>query len=406
MKILFINAIYGSRSSGRCIADIKRLLDSAGHEVHVATPLHYPGPEFYRIGNSPDHKLHGLLSRLTGKQAYFSRRATRALLRHIDSIQPDLVHIQVIHGNYLNFPMVMNYLADRQIPTVFVLDDCWYFTGKCCHYTTEKCYKWKTQCSNCPRLHQDNPSLFFDRTRAIYADKKRLFSRLPRYAVVTVSDWLKSEAAQSFLKGAAVLRRIYNAVDVEQFQYRPDCGQLKAALHLESRKIILGVATAWKDHQGLSKGLKLFIRLAELLPQEYKIVLIGEPDESMVLPENILSIPFVAGAAELSRYYSMADVFVQMSSEETFGRVTAEALCCGTPVVVFDSTANPELVGPGCGMVVENQNTDAVFQAVMQITSAGRNSFSTACRKFAEQNFDSRQIVQQYLSLYRELLGK
>lgn len=371
----------------------------------MATPLHYPCPEFYRIGNSPDHKLHGLLSRLTGKQAHFSKRATRALLRHIDSIQPDLVHIQVIHGNYLNFPMMMNYLADRQIPTVFVLDDCWYFTGKCCHYTTEKCYKWKTQCSNCPRLHQDNPSLFFDRTREIYADKKRLFSRLSRYAVVTVSDWLKSEVAQSFLKDATILRRIYNAVDVEQFQYRPDCRQLKAALHLEDRKIILGVATAWKDHQGLSKGLKLFIRLAKLLPQEYKIVLIGEPDELMVLPENILSIPFVAGASELSRYYSMANVFVQMSTEETFGRVTAEALCCGTPAVVFDSTANPELVGDGCGIIVENQNVDAVFQAVQQIVLAGRDSFSWTCRKFAEQNFDSRRIVHQYLSLYQELLG-
>lgn len=406
MKILIINGIYGSGSSGRSISDIKTLLNSDGHDVYIATPKPYDGDEFYRIGNELDHKVHGLFSRIIGKQAYFSQTATRKFLHYIDSIQPDLVHIQVIHGNYLNFPMLMNYLTDKKIPTVFVLDDCWYFTGKCCHYTSAKCFKWKTQCFDCPRIHQDNPSLFFDRSREIYSDKKEQFARLSRYAVVTVSDWLKEEASQSYLKHATILRRIYNAIDGEQFQYRADCHTLKKHLGLKNQKIILGVATAWKDHQGLSKGIQLFVQLAKILPQGYKIVLIGKPDATLSLPDNVISIPFIAGAVELSRYYSMADVFVQMSSEETFGKVTAEALCCGTPVVVFNSTANPELVGLGCGAVVENKNVNGVLLEVLKIIAAGREQFSATCRKFAEQNFDSKRITRQYMALYQELLRK
>jgi len=351
-----------------------------------------------------DHKLHALLSRLTGKQACFSHIATRKLLSYIDSVRPDLVHIQVIHGNYLNFPLLMNYLAQKKIPAVFVLDDCWYYTGKCCHYTSDRCYEWKTLCHDCPRVHKDNPSLFLDCSTAMYQHKKRLFSRLPRYAVVTVSDWLKSEVEQSYLKAAAIVRRIYNAIDMNVFRYRSDCAEEKARLGLQSCKVILGVATAWKDHRGLSKGIKYFIELAGRLPQEVRIVLIGKPDPDLALPDNIVPIPFVDGAEKLSRYYSMADVFVQMSREETFGKVTAEALACGTPAVVFDATANPELIGPGCGAVVPDCDLDAMLRNILLILKIGRGTFSASCRKFAERNFDANVISRQFLKLYHDLL--
>ena len=406
MKILIINGIYGSRSSGRSIADIRTILSARGDRVFVATPEKYLGDDFYRIGNKFDHKLHAVLSRLTGKQAFFSHLATYGLLRYMDKVQPDLVHIQVIHGNYLNFPMLMRYLAKKAIPAVFVLDDCWYFTGKCCHYTAEKCYKWQTQCGECPRVHQDNPSFFFDRSRSMYRIKKRLFVALPRYAVVTVSDWLKREVGRSYLKDAAILRRIYNAIDIAAFQPRTDGEALKAQLGLSGKKVILGVAANWRDHNGLSKGIGFFIRLAKMLPDDVRIVLIGKPDETRMLPGNILSIPFVSGAMELSRYDSMADVFVQMSQEETFGKVTAEALSCGTPVVVFDSTANPELVGPGCGAVAPPGDIDAMFREITGILANGKKIYADACRRFAVEHFDAKRISGEFAQLYQELLRK
>lgn len=406
MKILMINGIYGRGSSGRSIADIRTLLSAGGHKVFVATPKRYEGEDFYRIGNELDHKLHGLLSRLTGKQAHFSSPATRRFLKFIDGIRPDLVHLQVVHGNYLDFPMLMKHLSAKRIPAVFVLDDCWYFTGKCCHYTANGCYKWRTLCHDCPRVHEDNPSWFLDCSRELYQEKKALFEGLPKYAVVTVSDWLRGEAMQSYLKDAAIVRRIYNSIDIDRFRYRDDCTALKKQLGLEEDKIILGVAADWRDRNGLSKGIRLFLKLAEMLPDGVKIVLIGNPDKTLALPDNIIAIPFVEGAEELARYYSMADVFVQMSGEETFGRVTAEALSCGTPAVVFDATANPELIGPGCGAAVENGNVDAMARRINGILSEGREKYSPVCRKFAEDNFNFKRIAGQFLALYDDLLAK
>lgn len=404
MRVLIINAIYGSRSSGRSISDIKKFLENENNEVYIATPYKTDGDNCYQIGSDLDHKIHAFLSRVTGLQGYFSILATRRFIKYIEKIKPDIIHMQVIHGNYINFGMFIRYVSEKKIPIVFVLDDCWYFTGKCCHYIGDKCFKWKDGCNHCVRKKDDNPSWIFDFSKKMYNDKRRFFSSLDKYAVVAVSDWLKKEAGQSILKNATILTRIYNSIDIEQFQYREDCDLLKRELGINDKKIILGVATAWKDSNGLSKGIGLFIELANKISDNYLIILIGEMDPDIKLPDNIKSIDFVDGAGELSRYYSMADVFVQMSSEETFGKVTAEALCCGTPVIVFDSTANPELVGPGCGFVVENKNVGQILDKVNEIIYNGREAYSKDCRRFAENNFESVSNAGAYLELYRTLI--
>lgn len=404
MKVLIINAIYGSRSSGRSIAEIKQELENRGDEVFIATPDKISEKNFYQIGNKLDHKIHAVMSRVLGLQGYFSIIATLNFINYIRNIKPDIIHLQVIHGNFINFSLLMKFIAKEEIPTVFVLDDCWYFTGKCCHYTSSNCYKWKNECSRCARKKADNPSWFFDFSKKMYINKRNRFASLNNYAIITVSDWLKQEVKQSFLHNAFILKRIYNSIDMTKFQYKKECVQLKNKLGLDSFKIVLGVATSWNDEHGLSKGLDLFIKLAKMMSTNIKIVLVGKLESKESLPQNIISIDFVNGAEELAQYYSMADVFVQMSSEETFGKVTAEALSCGTPVIVFNSTANPELVGPGCGFVVENQNVLEVHKYICKILNKTREVYSEKCREYAMNNFLISQNVDNYIQVYHELL--
>ena len=65
---------------------------------------------------------------------------------------------------------------------------------------------------------------------------------------------------------------------------------------------------------------------------------------------------------ELVTYYNQADVLLNLSQAESFGKVTIEALACGTPVICYDNTAAPELVGEGCGYIIENGNVDLVIK--------------------------------------------
>jgi glycosyltransferase involved in cell wall biosynthesis len=398
LKILQINAINGIRSTGRLCTEIADYLNSHGDEGYIAYPA---GPSYekgYKISGPIDMKFHALFSRVFGLQAYFSKFKTNKLLKYISELKPDVVHLHILHGNFINLKMLLTYLAQNDIPTVITLHDCWFFTGKCCHYTTQYCYKWQSECKDCPRIHNDNPSWFFDRTNKMYHDKKRLFSNIPRLAVVGVSDWLTNEARKSFLKKAKILQRIHNWIDLEQF--KPcDSGALRSKFGFKNKFIILGVATWWTNAKGLDK----FICLARHIPDYMVIVLVGNLDSNIDLPLNIIHIEETQSVEELARYYSMADAFVTMSMEESFGKVSAEALACGTPVIAFDSTANPELVGDGCGYVVSNSDLSGVYNAIKAICSNGKLAYTDNCVTYAKKMFAKEDRILDYIKLYKDI---
>jgi glycosyltransferase involved in cell wall biosynthesis len=95
-----------------------------------------------------------------------------------------------------------------------------------------------------------------------------------------------------------------------------------------------------------------------------------------------------------------------MSVEETFGKVTAEALSCGTPSVVFNSTANPELIGEGCGYVVEPKDVDGVLQKLKQIENDGKKAYTERCREFIVTEMNKETTLSEFIEVYKELLKK
>ncbi len=401
MKVLMINAIYGSRSSGRSMKELAEKLREEGNEVFVCSPqAHCDDIGFSRIGNDFDHKTHAFLSRLTGKQAYFSKGATKKLLKLVDEKKPDVIHVQVLHGNFIHFNYFFKEVAKRKIPVVFVLDDCWLFTGKCSHFTSAKCYKWQTGCDKCPQLQSCNPTWFFDRTKKMYADKKAVYESLDRFGVVAVSDWLLGEAKKSIMGKATVIKRIYNSIDVDVF--KPVESDLRQKLGLEDKFVILGVATCLDE----SKGLSLFKELADKMPANYRIVFVGGLPQNTELPQNIMHVGHTESVEDLAKYYSMADVFVQMSVEETFGKVTAEALSSGTPAIVFNSTANPELIGEGCGYVVEPRDVDGVLENLKKIEKDGKGSYTDKCRQFIVRTMNKETTLNEFTEVYKELIEK
>lgn len=401
MKILQINAVGQYGSTGRTCREISEYINQETEDIcYTAFSEGVADKYSYRIGTSLEKKIHALLSRVSGKQAHFSRRGTRELLRYMDEIKPDVVHLHNLHGNYIHLPQLLRYLASNDIPTVLTLHDCWFYTGKCCHYTADECYKWKTGCHHCPRLKKDNASWFRDATPQLWGEKKKLFEAIPRLAVVGVSDWITNEAGKSFLACAKEIRRIYNWIDLEVFCPRENSFAIRTLMGITGKKVVLGVASGWSD----AKGLGEFIRLAGLLGDDYAVVLVGHMPDGFGLPSRIYHIPATESPDELAEYYSMADVFVTLSLEESFGKVSAEALACGTPVICYDSTANGELVGEGCGKVISPGNLGETAAAVKEICAAEKQLFTVRCRAFAGMNFSKAVRINDYMELYRIMM--
>lgn len=294
--------------------------------------------------------------------------------------------------------MLLDFLASQDIGTVITLHDCWFYTGKCMYYTTAQCSKWRDGCHHCPQLRVDNKSWFFDQTAKIWRDKKTKFETIPRLAVVGVSDWITDEAKESFLGKAKIIRRIYNWIDLDTF-HCADSSQLRKKWNLEGKFVVLGVASKWSQR----KGLDIFIRLAEKIEHNKHIILVGEL-QGEKLPDNIIHIPSTGNLRELVSYYSMADVFFQPSSEETFGKVTAEALACGTPVIAVGATANAELVSDSCGVVLETLETAEIMDALHEVEKQGKAYYKDSCREFAEANFDLADRAEDYLNVYHQLM--
>jgi glycosyltransferase involved in cell wall biosynthesis len=403
LRVLQINAVYGSSSTGRTCLELDEAAAGYGVEMYSAYAVQGPfEPERrYLIGNNLDRKVHAFTSRLFGLQAYGSFIATHRLIRYISAIQPDVIHLRNLHSNYLHLGLLLRYISSKEIATVLTLHDCWFYTGRCVHYTVDNCQRWRQTCGKCIRLKKDIPSWGLDQSARMLQDKRRWFGDIKRLAVVGVSDWITQEARQSILANATIIKRIYNWIDLDVF--KPDSNsRVKLAGTLGDTKghfLIIGVATSWSD----DKGLKQFIALSHCLGPDEQIVLVGNLPNGICLPENILHVKETHDICELAALYAAADVFVSFSMEETFGKVTAEALASGTPVIVNALTANPELVGPGCGYVVDTENVDGVFKAIRQVKSQGKGSYTQQCRAFSSLKFNKVENVRQYYLLYRSL---
>ena len=401
MKILQINAVYRKLSTGRNVSELNTVFHQLGHEAMAAYSVgtvENPKTE-YLIGSTLGQKTHALLSRLTGLQGYYSRHATRKLLRYMDTWQPDVVLLNNLHANYIHLPMLLDYLARKDIPTVAVLHDCWFYTGKCCHYTVQGCYRWQESCGSCPAKKMYNVGWWFDRTAKMLRDKKNGFTAIPRLGVIAVSDWLLTQAKQApVFENALMLERIYNWIDTDIFVH-VDTAQLRQELGLQEKKVVLCVAGAWYQ----SKGLDTVLYVAQHLQEQERMILVGNLPADIQLPNRVIAVPKTDSISKLVALYSLADVFLQPSLEETFGKVSAEALCCGTPVVCFNSTANPELIGPGCGCVVEPGDREGVLNAIRSLCVADKQTFTEVCRNFAVEHFRLTENAAQYAAFCEKL---
>ncbi|MBQ2517283.1 MAG: glycosyltransferase, partial [Clostridia bacterium] len=132
-------------------------------------------------------------------------------------------------------------------------------------------------------------------------------------------------------------------------------------------------------------------------------VLIGAMPEERDLG-GIVSIPLTENQRELAEWYSAADVFLTLSREESFGKVSAEALSCGTPVIAVGTTANPELVGRGCGVVISDTSPGAVLDAIARVRSVGKDKMLPTCREFALKSFGMEDRISDTLAVYNELI--
>lgn len=395
MKIVQINSTYGMGSTGKICKDISEMLTEIGIENY----------SLYTIGNSNAQNaikcssqgytmLQTLKSKLLGNYGFNSKRSTKRIIQELEKIKPDIVHLHNIHSHDCNLEMLFDYFKRTKQKLIWTFHDCWAFTGYCPHFDMAKCNKWKNECNNCS-LYK-NFSFLVDKSKDLFDKKCELFIGLD-IMIVTPSDWLAKLVKESFLKNYPV-KVINNGIDLDIF--KPTKNDFRNIYNIPSdKRIILGVAFDW----GERKGLDVFLKLAERLNYDkYQIVLVGTNETiDKDLPETILSIHRTKNQEELATIYSAADVFVNPTREEVLGLVNIEALACGTPGVVFNTGGTPECFNSRCGIVVENDDIDALEREIIRVCEE-HPFLHTDCIERAGK-FSKLLKCKEYIDLYERV---
>ena len=388
-------------STGKIAQQIGELAISKGWESWIA----YSGREkempskshLIRVGSFIDSCIHYVGDRFLDNEGLSSRRETKKLLKRIDEIKPDVVHLHNIHDHWLNYKLLFTYLAKAKIPVVWTQHDQWATTGHC-YYNLVGCERWKQECHDCPL----SKWYCLDRSRRNFKLKKQLIADIPSLTIVAVSEWLANMMKQSHLKNRNI-EVIHNGVDIKTFSPQPTIADYERYDIDLKKKILLGVASPWSER----KGLNDYIELSKKLDNRFVIILVGLTDAQIeILPDNIIGINRTQNQTELAHLYSMADILLSLSYGETFGMTMAEAYACGTPCLVYDNTAQPEIVTHETGCIAKTGCIDDLVRLIYEMTeNRYKQNHTVDCRKQAEEHFDKDKCFEKYIELYEELLN-
>lgn len=402
MKVLQINSVFGIGSTGRIAADLHENLLSLGHESHVAYGRLSPNEhdKSLRIGNNLDNYLHVIKTRLLDKHGFGSYSATKKFIEYIKHHNPNIIHLHNLHGYYINIGLLFDYFKQANKTIVWTLHDCWPFTGHCTHFDSIGCELWKRQCHDCPQTSEYPKSLICDRSYVNYQQKKYYFKGIPNLMIVTPSKWLASIVKESFLRDYPVTV-INNGIDLNVFCATPST--FRRRYNLDKKYILLGVSSIWNER----KGIGFFIELAKQLRSDEIIVLIGvSPKQIRQLPDGIIGIAKTNNLSELAQIYSTADVFINPTLEDNFPTTNIEALACSTPVITFNSGGSSECLGNICGLVVDRGDFSGLVASIKYMRQEGKLKYTTKCRKRAEEYYDKYDRFSDYISLYKDMLGR
>jgi glycosyltransferase involved in cell wall biosynthesis len=368
MKYVQINAYSGGWAENIVFKKHRELISNGDESwVFWGRGEHEQDERMQRINTDSEVDLDWLQTHLDGRPGFHSRAATKRLIAKLDKIEPDVVHLHVLTGYYINIEMLFKWLAAHRCKVNWTLHDCWDFTGHCIYFTYVKCNQWKKGCAlsaSCPQK-REYPEAWFAgdaQVRENYERKKALFTMLEadRVQIITPSQWLSNLVKQSYLAKYDV-KVVHNTVNTDVF--RPTSSNFRERYGLENKFIILGVASKWSER----KGLPNFVRLAQDLDEnKFAIVVIGlsEIQIKKVKKEaqHILALPHTGSLKELAEAYTAANILVNPSIEETFGMNVAEAEACGTNVIVAKGSA--------CAEVADFRKTKVIPMSVSKLEAA------------------------------------
>ena len=409
MKILLVNITGKSGSTGKIVTDIRESLIKDGHTAIVAYGHTGKVAEtgYYQISKRIEGALSLRLSRL-GRCIYKGNPfALPRLKKVIEKEKPDIVHLHCINCNCINIYDTLKFLSSRKIPTVVTHHAEYFYTGSCPYSYSYSCSLYSSsQCKGCqtPQLATSNPILPNPHKNWI-----RMYNAFNTFATenlvfTSVSPWVHERALMSPIVNKYQDFVVLNGLNTNVFNCSTGDKEVITKFP-DVTKYVLHVSPYFDplDPNDI-KGGYYVVEAARRLPHFHFVVVASVFTNCKDLPSNVHMWGRTENQEQLSRLYSDAQLTLLASKRETFSMVTAESLCCGTPVVGFKAGGPESIAIDEYCDFVEYGNMQTLCESITKCYGATYDKeviSEIACNKYSREKMST-----DYLTVYNHLLNK
>lgn len=402
MKILQINSMYNSGSTGKITADIHNVLLESDIESVVCYGRGEKTNEknIHKVCTEFGAKLNSGLAQFTGLEYTALPFSLLRIISVIKKEKPDVVHLQCINGFFVNIYALISWLKKHKIKTLLTLHAEFMFTANCPH--SYECISWqsKTSCENCKNFKKATHSRYFNCTRLSFKKMSKAFEGFGKnLTVASVSPWLCERSKRSYILGGMKNITVLNGINTKIFKpYEHE--------NNKSAKTVLHVTAKFSDAKGYPKGGDYVIALAKKMPDvNFVVVAKVLALANGSLPDNLKVITDIS-QSELAKLYSESDLSLITSKKETFSMPVAESLCCGTPVVGFEAGGPESIAVKQYSDFVNYGDFDALENAVKKMLKQSSNYDRKQISKIATAIYSEKSMADGYISAYKELLSR
>lgn len=387
-------------STGKISKGLQSYLKSMGQDALFCYGRgeKHDNEDYFRFCSQVDVLTHYASTKLTGRLNASSRVATRRLISKLRSIRVQKIFVVNLHGYILNERMFYDYLVHDNIHVVYIMADESAFLGNCTY--RNGCNEFMNGCKRCPNMKGVSCLICPNASGEAFQFKKIGYGQLKHITFVGPEFAVKAAKLSPLMAGKR-LEIVDEAIDVEV--NRPcDSSALRLKLGINDKLIVLLCVAPFSYPR---KGVQYFVEAARRLENDPRFVFVQvgyDLKEKSGLPENYIPIGFVSNQKELAEYYSLADLFVFPSIQDTMPNACLEALSCGSPLLCFNTSGMPYMADETVMTLVEPKNVDEMVEVILR-TPKKDETVINKCRDYALKRFDSQVYYERLVSIMKSM---
>lgn len=253
-------------------------------------------------------------------------------------------------------------------------------------------------------------------TKKEYIRQKMLipYSAKKSTAIFTVSEDAKRDISRCYNISEKKIIVTYNAVN-NNFKHIDDKNlkeeELREKFHLGDDRYILTVGNL-QPRKNLSRLIQAFVQWKKKTNDKAKLVIVGKKAwmyteilQTVTEYKSEIVLTDYISEYDLIRLYNCATCFIYPSFFEGFGIPPLEAMACGVPVAVANTTSLPEVVG-NAGIYFNPFDIDDISNAILQLMSSEEKRKLYRTKGYQQcMKFDWSKSANKIIETYEKILS-